>query len=267
MPMRSVFRTNNENIVSIDQEKCVACGLCVQDCVGEHLILTDDAIVVKPGSCPECGHCFAICPQNAISLRGYDLSEADAVPHGLDYFDSDLFLLALKSRRSCRHFQKKEIPSSVLNQILDAGRYSPTASNMQDVHITILRDLRPEIERLAVEFLRRKQQEGLEKLTFMHRTITEDYFFKGAPLVLTVSSVNALDAGLASAYMELMAYNLGLGVLYSGYFQYVFAGCEEIRTLVGLPEGEKLGSCLVLGYPELQHERIVPRYNANVTWR
>ncbi len=265
--MRSVHRTKNENIVRIDTDKCIGCGLCVKDCVGEHLFLAETGAAVKPGACPECGHCYAICPQNAITLDGYDFTGADVPPHGLNHFDSALFLRALKSRRTCRHFQKRDVPADVLNTLLDAGRFSPTGSNKQDVHFTILRDCYSEIERLAVEFLRSKQREGTDKGTFMDRTITENYFFKGAPLVLLISAESLLDAGLSAAYIELMAYNLGLGVLYSGYFQYAFACCEEIRKLVGLPENEKLGACLVLGYPELEYKRIVPRYSPNVTWR
>ena len=265
--MRSVHRINNENIVRIDTDKCVGCGLCVKDCVGEHLFLTRNGAAVKPGACPECGHCYAICPRNAVTLEVYGFSGAGEPPYGLDHFDSALFLRALKSRRSCRHFQKKKVPENVLETLLEAGRFSPTASNKQDVHFTVLQNLRTEIERIAVEFLRSKQREGTETGTFMDRTITEDYFFKGAPLVLLVSAENLLDAGLSAAYIELMAYNLGLGVLYSGYFQYAFACCEEIRKLVGLPENKQLGACLVLGYPELEYERIVPRYSPYISWR
>ena len=265
--MRSVHRTKNENIIRIDTDKCIGCGLCVKDCVGEHLELKNGKAVVRFGACVECGHCFAICPKHAVSLKCYDLSEPESTPYGMDQFDSDLFLKALKSRRTCRHFRKCGVPADVLNMLLEAGRFSPTGSNKQDVHFTVLRDCYSEVERLAVEFLRSKQREGTAQGTFMNRTITDSFFFKGAPLVILVSADNPLDAALSAAYIELMAYNLGLGALYSGYFQYAFACCEEIRKLVGLPENEKLGACLVLGYPELEYKRIVPRYSPNVTWR
>ena len=37
-------------------------------------------------------------------------------------------------------------------------------------------------------------------------------------MVIVVSSKSNVNAGLASAYMEIMAESLGLGVLYSGFF-------------------------------------------------
>ena len=89
--------------------------------------------------------------------------------------------------------------------------------------------------------------------------ITDNFFFKGAPLVILVSSRSSVDAGLASSYMELMAESLGLGVLYSGFFVMCTRLSRKLRKLISLPRGHKVVTCMVIGYPAVKYQRIVPR--------
>lgn len=44
----------------------------------------------------------------------------------------------LKSRRSVRSFQDKEIPKKVLEDLADAARFSPTARNLQPWEFIII---------------------------------------------------------------------------------------------------------------------------------
>ncbi len=262
--MRSEMRAADRNIVLIDAEKCVGCGLCVKDCVGEHLYIEGGVVHAKEDSCPECGHCYAVCPNSVFSFIGYDTSETVA-PVDLSELDPEILLKGIKSRRSCRQYRDENVPDDIICKILEAGRYSPTASNKQDVHFTLLKDKKDEMEKIVVSYLREAKKQGGVRQTFHDRTITDQFIFKGAPLAILVSSVNPLDGGLASAYMEIMANNLGLGVLYSGYFQYVYENCDELRKIISLPDEESLVSCMVLGFPAVKYRRIVPRYSANVT--
>ena len=41
------------------------------------------------------------------------------------------FETAVKSRRSVRGFQKREVPQEVLNKVFDLARWSPSGTNMQ----------------------------------------------------------------------------------------------------------------------------------------
>ena len=101
---------------------------------------------------------------------------------------------------------------------------------------------------------------GSPFVDFLKRiTITDDFFFKGAPLVIVVSSSSDINAGLASAYMEIMAESLGLGVLYSGFFAVCAGLSRKLRKLLELPKGHKVVSCMILGYPAVRYRRIVPR--------
>jgi len=84
--------------------------------------------------------------------------------------------------------------------------------------------------------------------------------------VIVVSSKSNVNAGLASAYMEIMAESLGLGVLYSGFFVLCSKISGKLRKLIRLPKGHSVVSCMIIGYPAVKYKRIVPRkpVSANV---
>jgi hypothetical protein len=44
------------------------------------------------------------------------------------------------SRRSIRSYEKKNIPEDVLNQILEAGRQEPSATNRQPIRFVLVND-------------------------------------------------------------------------------------------------------------------------------
>ena len=94
--------------------------------------------------------------------------------------------------------------------------------------------------------------------------ISDDFFFKGAPLVIVLSGKHSINAGLASSYMELMAYNLGLGVLYSGFFVICTKLNRTLKALLQLPKGHEVVSCMVIGYPGVKYQRIPPRKELKV---
>ncbi len=55
-------------MVSIDNDLCTACGICVADCSRGALSLEDDHVVVDGSLCNSCGACVDACPNEAITL-------------------------------------------------------------------------------------------------------------------------------------------------------------------------------------------------------
>ena len=68
------------NPIVINAEKCVGCSLCVKDCPNACLYLENGKAHATDTGCIECGHCFAICPQNAIRMVNYDCGEEAVTP-------------------------------------------------------------------------------------------------------------------------------------------------------------------------------------------
>ncbi len=252
------------NPIIIDEKMCVGCGLCVKDCPNAHLYLENNKAKAVESGCIECGHCFAVCPMNAVKIAGYDCVDEPVV--SMTEFDSDQFLSAMKSRRSIRRFTMQPVEEEKLHKILEAGRYCPTGSNAQNVAFTILGSRQREAEAMCVKLFRTGKKLGAPFIDLLKRVeIPEDFFFKGAPVVIVVSSKSSINAGLASSYMELMAYNLGLGVLYSGFFAVCTKLSRKLRKLLQLPKGHKVVSCMVVGYTDVKYQRIVPRRDLQVT--
>ena len=246
------------NPILVNEEKCVGCELCVKDCPSSYLYIENGKAHTNTGGCLECGHCYAICPQAAITMTNYDCPEEAAVP--MTEIPSDTLLSAMKSRRTVRQFTDQAVEQEKIDKILEAGRYSPTGGNSQNVSYTILGSRQDEAEAICVDLFRKGTSLPRRFKAFAERfNITDNFFFKGAPLVILVSSRSSVDAGLASSYMEIMAESLGLGVLYSGFFVMCSRLSRKLRKLIGLPRGHKVVTCMVIGYPAVKYRRIAPR--------
>ena len=244
--------------ISVDKSKCIGCSLCVKDCPGGILYLENGKAHTRESGCIECGHCYAVCPQHAIRMNGYDDENTSFT--SMTTIDSGVLLSAMKSRRSIRQFKDTPVEEEKIASILEAGRYSPTGSNRQNVSFTILGSKQAEFEKECVDLFRKGQKVASPFADIVKNLkVTDDYFFKGAPLVIVVSSKSEVNAGLASSYMELMAESLGLGVLYSGFFVICAKLNSKIKGMLDLPKGDKAVTCMVIGYPNVTYQRIAPR--------
>lgn len=55
--------------IVLDDERCVACGLCTAVCRSGAMIVRDDEIIFDKDKCVYCEACVQACPRRAISLR------------------------------------------------------------------------------------------------------------------------------------------------------------------------------------------------------
>lgn len=134
--------------VKIDASKCVGCGLCVNVCAAHNMKLEDKKAKIQFEHCIMCGQCTAVCPQKAISITGYDMEQ---VEKGEDIFlNPEDVLDVIRFRRTIRRFKQEEIPKDVIRQILEAGRLTHTAKNMQDVSFVVLDQEKNRVEQMAV---------------------------------------------------------------------------------------------------------------------
>ncbi len=55
--------------LSIDADKCIACGACAEACTHK-AIVPGDAYRIRGERCDECGNCFNACPAGAVVQKG-----------------------------------------------------------------------------------------------------------------------------------------------------------------------------------------------------
>lgn len=81
--------------------------------------------------CIQCGHCVAVCPVKAVSIPEYDMEEVEEYDRDTFTLDPEIFLHAVKFRRSIRNYKETPVEREKMERILNAGRYAATAKNTQ----------------------------------------------------------------------------------------------------------------------------------------
>lgn len=254
-----------KHIIEVNKDLCIGCGLCKNDCPVNNIIIENKKSVIKNQDCLMCGHCAAICPKEAITLTGFDEPPIELT--NKPNLDPDELLMAIKARRSIRKFKDKEVSSEIVKQIIEAGRYTPSAKNSQDVSYIVLGENKGKYEEVAVKLFRRiKPIASLWMKDAKEVTVDDNFFFKKAPTVILVVSKNETNGSLAASNMSLMAESFGLGVLYSGFFSDVAKYSPKLRKLLNLKSKENVVATLVIGYPDVKYRRTTQKEAANVRY-
>ncbi|MEW6490775.1 MAG: nitroreductase family protein [Thermodesulfobacteriota bacterium] len=166
------------------------------------------------------------------------------------------FPTVVRQRRSIRTFAPREVPEAVLREVCAAALLAPSSLGGQPWFFVAVRE--PGIKRALAELKNRHCPP--EK-----RMYSAD-FLAQAPVVLVVcvERARAHDRGvetavLATAHVLLAAADQGLGSVYlSAYKADTPAVAQEIRELLGIPEGVDPVTIVPLGYPaEVPPERAV----------
>lgn len=132
-------------------------------------------------------------------------------------------------RRSIRSFEDKEIPDELLNGILEAGRWAPSAVNRQPWEFIIIRD--KEILKEIAEHARYGR------------------FISQVPLAVAVvtdpaSRWHIIDGSSGVQNMALAAWEMGIGTCWIGSLDR-----DEVKKILGIPDGRHLLTVLPFGYP------------------
>jgi len=124
----------------VNQRKCILCGLCLKLCPATVFEMRHKKItVVRPEACIKCGHCGALCPSNAIVESSTESKKIPSTGPGVPPAQRSLQML-FRSRRSVRHYKRKELTKKDIDKILEAGRYTATGSNSQNIRYIVITD-------------------------------------------------------------------------------------------------------------------------------
>jgi nitroreductase len=144
---------------------------------------------------------------------------------------------AIRTKRAIRKFQDKPLPDDVIRAILNAGRRSQSSKNEQACHFIAIRD--------------KSILEGLSKCG------TYAGHLAGAALAVAILTPDPaakfqtmFDAGQAAAFMQLAAWELGIGSVPASIYE-----GEKARQILGFPQEWHLRVALSFGYP-LDEEKL-----------
>ena len=257
-------------ILGIDYEKCNGCRLCIQECRFYSLDEAKNKVLFEDldNMCMLCGHCIAVCPQDAIIYE--DFGDVAFTFEGIEKLDSivpyDNLYKFLRGHRSIRHYKKKEVPKDILKKVIDLMQYAPTGSNLRYEKYVIVSD-REKLKSLSdmvIDTLlntlgmRAQYEEGF-------KARKKDYeipLFFDAPHVIFVSSMLDMqladhNIGIIITYGRLAAQSLGLGTCWNGYINIASQHNKKIMKLAGV-RGKRMGA-FIIGYPNIIFKRAPTR--------
>lgn len=275
-------------MINIDINKCNGCGLCINDCIYNDIIIVDKKASALNTLCNSCGHCIAVCPQNAVLLDNYDIKDVIEFNPKNFTIKPDNLLNSIKFRRSIRHFKKKKVEVEKIKKIIDVGRFTPTANNNQPLSFIVVQNRMEELTKITMDLLYDYVNEyetymndpvlnqnikyiNRWKIMYDEYKKGKDLLFYNAPIMIIIlhdrrkSPYTLIDGGLAATNMELMANSLKLGVCHSGFFTFA-AENQNIRDFLYLPSNKYVVTSLLIGYPDIKYLRTVPRKKPEIQW-
>jgi len=153
---------------------------------------------------------------------------------------------AIKTRRSVRNFEPKDVTDEQVNQILEAVQWSQSWANTQCWEVIVVRN--PETKA--------KLQETLPKTNPAFKAMTEapvifvlcgklqaSGYYKGQ-VTTKFGDWFMFDIGIAAQSLCLRVHDLGLGGVIVGLFDH-----NKAKEVLGVPEGYELVVMIPVGYP------------------
>ena len=157
------------------------------------------------------------------------------------------FMEIIRQRRSVRKYEEREIPSDMLNTVLEAVRWAPSWSNTQCWEVVVIKDAAVKQQLQAT--LPPKGNPALKAIV-------------AAPVVLAIcGKLNSsgcykgqattkfgdwfmFDLGIATQNLCLTAHQLGLGTVIVGLFDH-----DKAKEVLNVPDGFELVVLIPMGFP------------------
>lgn len=273
------------NNFTINFDKCKQDGLCAMECPSGIIRWPGKGSypVIPEGSeqfCLKCGHCVAICPEEAFSWSFSDPKDCHPIQtKSIPAFNQIEHML--KSRRSIRSFQKNTIEHQVLQSLIDTARYAPSGHNLQPVNWIVVENPE-EVKKFAglvVEWMRYMIEHKPEVAHALAFPYIVDFWKKGfdkvchnAPHLVVAHAPKKVassttDCVIALTYLDIAAYTMGIGTCWAGYFTTAANVYPPLMEALEIPEDHRVPGALLLGYPRYKFRRIPNRKMPTVTWR
>jgi nitroreductase len=151
--------------------------------------------------------------------------------------DPKATLALIRRRRSIRRYRPDPIPDEMVEQLLEAGRWAPSAGNRQPWSIIVVRDeaIRQEVARHAAYYVIRWAHVSEAPLLLVLCGNT-----RGGPYRAYLHE----DVGLAGSQIMLQAEALGLGTCWIGGLDR-----KAIAGILNVPSYLEIVGLLTVGFP------------------
>lgn len=150
------------------------------------------------------------------------------------------------NRRSIRKYEDREIDEELINEIIEAGVWAPSAGNLQSWEVVVVKDHKIKTQLAVACYIRDFIAEApvvLVMCAYKHKSGI-NYGERGRELYCIQ------DAACAAQNMLLTIYDLGLGACWNGAFDE-----DSVSALLGIPEGVRPVAIITVGYPD---EKPIP---------
>jgi len=143
---------------------------------------------------------------------------------------------AIQTRHSVRKYLEDPVPEDKLMRVMEAARLAPSAGNAQEWRFVIVSDA--------------------EKRRALSQAANNQAFVAEAPVVIVACAdtdervmacgqlAYTIDVAIALEHIALQATAEGLGTCWVGSFSE-----DEVRKVIGAPEGVRIVQLMPLGYP------------------
>src|SRR5215471_13243643 len=141
----------------------------------------------------------------------------------------------IRTKRAVRQFTDEPLPEAATRSILNAGRRAQSSKNTQPWHFIAIRD----------------------RATLQQLSQCGAYagHLAGAPfaVALIASTADSFDLGQAAAYMQLAAWEQGIGSCIASIWE-----PDKARAILGVPDDHHFDVAISFGYPLHGHEQSHP---------
>ena len=152
----------------------------------------------------------------------------------------------IKIRRAVRKYLNKPVPWDDISNIIEAGRYAPSAGNLQNWKFIVVLD-KDKRKAMAEASLKQFWMETapVHIVIVAEPQKAERYYGKRGERLYSVQNCAA-----AAQNMMLEAHNLGLGTCWVGAFEE-----EMVKRTLNIPPEARPQAIITIGYPAEQSEK------------
>ena len=175
----------------------------------------------------------------------------------------------IMERRSIRNYKDETVDKEILKQIIQAGRYAPSAKNrqpwkfivitkkdlIQELSSQIKTELKKLLKKRIIKKLFHKELRERETLDFLAVTAfsKEDVIFYNAPALVLILTEDKLfydeSCACCAENMMLAAHSLGVGSCWIGFASALGLNKQTMEK-IGVPEKHHISAAIVFGYPK-----------------